>query len=425
MSSPTPPALRRSLPGAGALDKLFKAALLRKFAGLKKGRLTVVDESGDAPDARVFQGPEDGPRARLTVRRPRFFLRTALGGSVGAGESFAEGDWEADDLAALVRLFVANRGVLDAMDRGLGAALQPAARLLHLLRANTRNGARENIRAHYDLGNDFFALFLDETWMYSCGIFKEEGSTLAEASTEKNDRICRKLGLSPSDHLLEIGTGWGGFALHAAKHYGCRVTTTTISRAQHELARERVREAGLQDRVELLFEDYRDLKGRYDKLVSIEMIEAVGLGNLETYFKACGERLKPEGSMLLQSIVIQDRYYEQARRSVDFIQRYIFPGSGIPSVGSLVAAAARGTDMRLFHQEDLTPHYARTLRCWSERLRDNKDKMLSLGYPETLYRMWQFYFGYCEGGFAERQIGLVQMLFTKPENRRAPLLGAL
>lgn len=462
--TPMPPSILRDIPRAGVLDRIFKAALMKKFEGIRTGGLTLLDESGPVPHSRSFQGPADGPRATLRVLRPEFYLRTALGGSIGAGESFAEGDWEADDLAALVRLFVANREVLNAMDRGLGAALQPAARLLHRLRANTPKGSRENIRAHYDLGNDFFALFLDETWMYSCGIFKDDAPasrsavcsegrdvpsssdsksngtqergdgkrpaadvdrSLFEASTEKNDRICRKLGLSPADHLLEIGTGWGGFALHAAKNYGCRVTTTTISRAQYDLARERVREAGLAGRIELLFEDYRDLKGRYDKLVSIEMVEAVGLDNLDTYFKACAGRLKPEGAMLLQSIIIQDRFFEQARKSVDFIQRYIFPGSGIPSVGALVGAAARGTDMRLFHQEDLTPHYARTLRCWSERLRDNKEKMLSLGYPETLYRLWQFYFGYCEGGFAERQIGLVQMLFTKPENRRQPLLGAL
>ncbi len=405
------------------VDGFCKSVLFKKLAGIKRGRLVVQE----GPEVRVFgEGtPADGMSAVIHVARPSFYTRAALGGSIGAGESYADTDWECDNLPGLVRIFVANRAQLDSLDGGVGALLQPIERLLHRARRNTVNNARDNIRAHYDLGNDFFQLFLDETMMYSCGIFATAHSSLFEASTEKNDRICRKLGLTPNDHVLETGTGWGGFAVHAAKNFGCRVTTTTISPAQFEMAKERVERAGVGDRVTLLLEDYRHLKGTYDKLVSIEMVEAVGLENLGTYFKVCGERLAPWGSMLMQGIIIQDQYYERAKKSVDFIQKHIFPGSGIPSVGSHVKAVVENSDMRLFHQEDITAHYVHTLRQWSARLKANKHEMLALGYPERLYRMWQFYFGYCEGGFHERSIGLVQMLFTKPQSAHAPILGAL
>lgn len=405
-----------------AVDNFCKSKLLSKLGALRHGYLVIAD--GGAVHA--FGQPGEVDRvARITVNRSNFYTRVALGGSIGAGESYAEGDWDCDDLAGLVRIFVANRHLLSSLDSGVGALLQPLERLFHKARRNTVDKARENIQAHYDLGNDFFSLFLDETMMYSCGIFSSETTTLFDASTEKNDRICRKLQLSPQDHLLEIGTGWGGFAIHAAKNYGCHVTTTTISRAQFDLAQERVRQAGLNDRVKILFEDYRHLRGSYDKLVSIEMVEAVGLNNLGTYFEACGKRLAPWGTMLLQGITIQDQYYDQARKSVDFIQKHIFPGSGIPSVSSLVNAAAENSDMRLFHQEDITSNYPLTLRAWSGQLKNNKEKMLAQGYPDHLYRLWQFYFGYCEGGFLERSIGVVQMMFAKPENRRSALLGML
>lgn len=406
-----------------AVDSFCKSVLFGKLAGIRRGRITVRDGA----EFRIFgSAPADaGMDVALTVHRSNFYSRSAMGGSIGAGESYADGDWDCDNLAGLVRVFVANRDILNSLDGGVGSLIQPLERMLHKARRNTVEKARDNIRAHYDLGNDFFQLFLDETMMYSCGIFSEATTTLFEASTEKNDRICRKLALSPKDHVLEIGTGWGGFAIHAAKNYGCRVTTTTISRAQYDMAQKRIREAGLESRIELLFEDYRKLRGAYDKLVSIEMVEAVGLDNLGTYFKACGDRLKPSGSMLLQAITIQDQYYEQARKSVDFIQKHIFPGSGIPSISSLVNAAAKSTDLRLFHQEDIGAHYVRTLQSWTERLRDRKKDMLALGYTEHLYRLWMFYFGYCEGGFNEKSIGLAQMLFTKPESAQSTLLGTL
>ncbi len=296
-------------------------------------------------------------------------------------------------------------------------ATAPLRRMLHWLNRNSPDGSRRNIAAHYDLGNDLFALFLDDTMAYSCGVFEREDATLHEAQVAKFERVCRRLRLSPSDHLLEIGTGWGGFALHAASRYGCRVTTTTISREQHDWARERIRAAGLSDRVTLLLDDYRDLRGRYDKLVSIEMIEAVGHQFLDTYTAQCSRLLEPHGAMLLQAITIRDQIYEEALESVDFIQRYIFPGSFIPSVTAIADSVRRATDMKVFHLEDIGPHYATTLRRWRERFFERIDDVRRLGYSEQFVRMWDFYLCYCEGGFLERQLGDVQMLLTKPRCR--------
>jgi cyclopropane-fatty-acyl-phospholipid synthase len=289
--------------------------------------------------------------------------------------------------------------------------------MLHWLNRNSPDGSRRNIAAHYDLGNDLFALFLDDTMAYSCGVFEREDATLHEAQVAKFERACRRLRLSPSDHLLEIGTGWGGLALHAASRYGCRVTTTTISREQHDWARERIRAAGLSDRVTLLLDDYRDLRGRYDKLVSIEMIEAVGHQFLDTYTAQCSRLLEPHGAMLLQAITIRDQLYAEALESVDFIQRYIFPGSFIPSVTAIADSVRRATDMKVFHLEDIGPHYATTLRRWRERFFERIDDVRRLGYSEQFVRMWDFYLCYCEGGFLERQLGDVQMLLTKPRCR--------
>jgi cyclopropane-fatty-acyl-phospholipid synthase len=295
-------------------------------------------------------------------------------------------------------------------------------RALHWANRNSRDGSRRNIAAHYDLGNDFFALFLDETLAYSCGVFEREDATLHEAQLAKFDRICRRLRLTAADHLLEIGTGWGGLAIHAAARYGCRVTTTTISREQHALAAQRIAQAGLEDRVTLLLEDYRDLDGSYDKLVSVEMIEAVGHQYLDDYTAQCSRLLAPEGAMLLQAITIQDQFYEAALESVDFIQRYIFPGSFIPSVTAIVDSVRRSTDMKVFHLEDIGPHYATTLGRWRTSFLARLDDVRRLGYPESFLRMWDFYLCYCEGGFLERQLGDVQMLLTKPRCRLpAPL----
>jgi cyclopropane-fatty-acyl-phospholipid synthase len=350
----------------------------------------------------------------LRVRDLSAYRDVAIGGTIGAAEAYMHGKWTAPDLTALVRVFVANRDVLDAMDRGLARLGAPLLRLAHWRHRNTPGQSRRNIHAHYDLGNDLYRLFLDPTMMYSAAIYPREDSTLEEAALYKLDLICRRLHLVPEDHLLEIGTGWGGLALHAARHYGCRVTTTTLSARQRELALERVREAGLTGRITVLDRDYRELEGEYDKLVSVEMIEAVGLDFLDEYFRVCSARLRPHGRMLLQGIVIADRFYEQARRSVDFIQKYIFPGGALPSLGAMQNAIMRVTDLQLVHLHDIGMDYARTLREWRQRFMSQLHAVRQLGYSEEFIRMWEYYLAYCEGGFLERAISDVQVVLDKP-----------
>lgn len=407
----------------GWLDGIVRNVLLSLFEKIEFGELTIVD--GD--NIYVFGNPDSGPgcRVRVTVKDSRFWGDIGFGGTIGSGESYMQGFWECDNLTDLVRIFVRNRHVMDSLDSGLARVTAPFNKLVHAMRRNSREGSRENIAAHYDLGNDMFSLFLDETMMYSCAIFEHSKATLKEASVAKLDRICQKLQLRPEDHVLEIGTGWGGFAIHAAKLYGCRVTTTTISSAQLDYARQRVKDEGLEDRVTLLLKDYRDLEGQYDKLVSIEMIEAVGPDFMDNYFEQCSNLLKPNGTMLLQAITVADQRYEEARRSVDFIQKYIFPGGFIPSVTAMSDAIARRTDMRLFHLEDIGPHYATTLRRWRERFFRNIERIRALGYPESFIRMWEYYLCYTEGGFEERAIGTVHMLLVKPLCRQPSLLPQL
>ncbi len=406
----------------GFLDRMAKKALINRLRGMSDGSLIVHDQ-GEAHHFGSLR--RDGLHATVVVRHPAFYRHVAIGGTIGAGESYMAGQFECADLTAAVRLLLRNRHVLDAMDDRATRITAPLQKLSHWLRRNSRSGSRRNVAAHYDLGNELFALFLDETMMYSSALFPHPDAGLKEASLAKLDRICRKLELEPRDHLLEIGTGWGGFAVHAAKHYGCRVTTTTISKQQYEFAVHKVREAGLTARVTVLLEDYRDLTGSYDKLVSIEMIEAIGHQYLETYFEKCSRLLKSSGLMLLQAITISDQRYETAKRSVDFMQRYIFPGSFIPSIAAITQAVARATDMRLFHLEDIGPHYATTLRHWRERFRSNLPRVRELGYTDTFVRMWEFYLCYCEGGFLERVIGDAQLLFVKPRCRRASITPQL
>ncbi|MGB1657498.1 MAG: class I SAM-dependent methyltransferase [Longimicrobiales bacterium] len=390
-------------------DTLAKRAVRAQLDALDRGRLTLIDG-----DRTSVHGTTDGLSATVNVLDPGFYRAVAFGGHVGAAEAYADGAWTTPDLTALVRLFVRNREVLDGMETGLARVAQPLRHFLHARNRNTESGSRRNIHAHYDLGNDFFREFLDETMTYSAGIFDDPVSTLNDASISKYDRLCRKLDLGPDDHVVEIGTGWGGFALHAASTYGCRVTTTTISREQHGLATQRIREAGLDDRVSVMLEDYRKLTGTFDKLVSIEMIEAVGHHYFETYFQQCAHLLAPHGLAAIQAITIQDRFYESARREVDFIKKYIFPGSCIPSISALSRAAAP-TDLRLVHLEDLTPHYAETLRRWRARFFDRWDRIEAQGFDEHFKRIWEFYFCYCEGGFDEAVLGSIQFLFAKPQ----------
>jgi len=407
----------------GALDRLFRRAVCTRLAGLRHGLIRLTD--GEIELSFGERSSRCDLEANLRIHAPATYRRMALHGSIGAGEGYMAGEWSCDNLTDLVRILVLNLEVVDRMERGLALLYRPILWALHVARRNTHQGSRSNIAAHYDLGNDFYRLFLDETLMYSCGVFAEENTSLHQASVAKNDRICRKLQLDPHDHVLEIGTGWGGFALHAAAHYGCKITTTTISREQYELTRQRVNEAGLGDRVTVLFEDYRDLRGQYDKLVSIEMIEAVGHQYYATFFRQCARMLKPEGMMLLQTITIADQRYEQAKRAVDFIQRYIFPGGCLPSVTALCCAMTEASDLRPFQLEDIGPHYATTIRHWRERFLANLHKVRDLGYTDEFIRMWEFYLGYCEGAFMERAIANVQMLLVRPWCRREALVPAL
>jgi cyclopropane-fatty-acyl-phospholipid synthase len=406
-------------PAGTLLQRLGKKLFLRALAQVQHGEITLlVPATGER---HTFGRPtaDCDLRVTLEVLHPQTFADAAFGGTVGGGEAYIRGLWRTNDLTALVRLFVINRAAMESVEGAAAVAAEPLRRVLHWLNRNSAAGSRRNIAAHYDLGNDLFALFLDETMAYSCAVFEREDATLHEAQVAKFERICRKLRLGPNDHLVEIGTGWGGLALHAARRYGCKVTTTTISREQHDWALQRLEEAGLLQtgQVTLLLEDYRDLAGRYDKLVSVEMIEAVGHQYLDTYTAKCSSLLKPDGAMLLQAITIQDQIYEQALKSVDFIQRFIFPGSFIPSVAAITDSIRRATDMKLFHLEDIGPHYATTLLRWRENFMDRLPEVRALGYPEAFIRMWEFYLCYCEGGFRERQIGDVHMLLTKPRCR--------
>lgn len=403
----------------GALDRALRARLLARMDALRDCDLTVVDALGEVRLGRGAADSVDTLRATVCVRDPAFYRAVAANGSVGAGEAWIDGAWECDDLVALVRMLVRNRDLLDAMETGLARLGGLAMRAVHALRRNTRRGSRGNVAAHYDLGNALFEQFLDANLMYSSAIFADDGETLESASTRKLERICRKLELQPGDRVVEIGSGWGGFALHAASRYGCHVTTTTISQAQYERARERMRAAGLQDRVEVLLEDYRDLAGRYDKLVSIEMIEAIGHQYLDAYFAKVGTLLAPHGMALVQAITIEDHRYAQALRAVDFIKRHVFPGSFIPSVSAMLAAAARASDLKLFNLEDIGASYALTLAHWRRRFHAAEAQVRALGYDERFRRLWDFYLAYCEGGFRERSIGDVQMLLVKPGCRRA------
>lgn len=393
------------------LQRMGRDALLSQLKGLQRGELTLVESGAHYRFGKV--SPACGFQVTVEVTHPQFWADVAFGGTTGAGESFIHGHWHCDDLVALVRVMVLNRELMSGMEGGLAFVTAPLRRVLHWMNRNSKDGSRRNIAAHYDLGNDFFELFLDPTLAYSCGIFERSDSTLENASIAKFDAACRKLALRPHDRLLEIGTGWGGLAIHAAKNYGCHVTTTTISKEQHALASQRVAQAGLSDRIELRLDDYRDLAGQYDKLVSIEMIEAVGHHYLQTYLAKCSSLLKPTGAMLLQAITIQDQLYEAALKSVDFIQRFVFPGSFIPSVTAISDAATQATDMKVAHLEDIGPHYATTLRAWRENFLANLGRVRALGYSEDFIRLWNYYLCYCEGGFAERQLGDVQMLLVK------------
>jgi len=399
------------------LESLARRVVRARLRSLRLGQIIITENGRRETFGKLTD--ELPLTAQLTVHDPRFYSDVAYGGSIGAGDSYIHGHWSCGELTTLVRILLRNRDVLLDIDSGLAILTRPFQKAFHWLNRNTRSGSRRNIAAHYDLGNDFYRLWLDERMMYSCAFFERPDASLDVASVVKLDRICRKLRLAPNDNVLEIGSGWGGFAIHAAANYGCTVTTTTISDEQFDYARQAIARHGLQDRIRLLRSDYRDLKGCYDKLVSIEMIEAVGHEYHDAYFRKCCELLKPDGQMLLQAITIADQYYERAKRSVDFIKRYIFPGGCLTSVTAMAHALTRCTDMRIVDVEDIGPHYAMTLRHWHERFFERIDQVREMGFPDEFIRMWQYYLCYCEGGFLERALGNVQMLIMRPDARPA------
>ena len=396
------------------LTSLAERAFFKSLESVRGGSLELL-WSGRAWS---FGEPDSPLKAILVVHRDRFFRRALLGGDVAIGEAWMDGDWSSPDLVSVVRLAVRNLTRMEGQNRLLNAFSRGMDALRHRLRGNSIAGSRRNIRAHYDLSNAFFRLFLDRSMMYSCALFESEGDSLEAAQFQKLDRICRKLCFGPEDHVLEIGTGWGGFAEHAVKHYGCRVTTTTISTEQYKYARQRLRPIPGGDRIELLHEDYRNLRGRYDKIVSIEMFEAVGLPYYDEFFGACDRLLRPDGCMLLQTITINEQTFPAYRRRADFIQKHIFPGSELASVSEVLRSLARVTGLSLYHAEDIGTHYARTLAQWRKRFHTVQHEVRALGFDDLFMRMWDYYLAYCEGAFLERHIGDFQLLLTKNHSPR-------
>jgi len=402
------------------LQRIARGAVQKKLSSMRYGFLCVRDDIGEWQ-----AGHKSDNAVSVYVNDLSFYIDVMTGGSVGAARAFTQNKWDSSDLVLLFRLLIRNMDVIDGFESGAARLLNLTNRAVHYARRNTPLGSRRNVHEHYDLGNEFFATFLDETMTYSAGIFERDDSSLKDASIAKLDRVCRKLGLNKTDHVLEIGSGWGSFAIHAAAHYGCKVTTTTISNEQHELASKRVSDAGLSENIEIQKCDYRDLEGKYDKLVSIEMIEAVGHKYLPTYFAQCARLLKDDGQMLLQAITMPDKRYAQYLKAADFIQTFIFPGSCVPSLSAMLDAIKSNSDLSVGHVEDIGPNYAITLRHWLNAFKRNELAVSRLGYPESFIRMWEYYFCYCEAGFEERYLGDLQIMLNKPGCRKASFLTAI
>ena len=395
-------------------QRIARSIVFRKLQGLQRGRIIIVEG-----DQQHNFGDDNGNAltAQIVVADPAFYTAVVFNGSIGSAESYMQQQWHTPDLLSLVRVMVLNMSVLQNLDDGSLTWARLINKLLHLRNRNTTQGSRKNIAAHYDLSNKFFASFLDPSMMYSAAIFKDASQPLHEASLNKLTHICERMQLQPQDHLLEIGTGWGAMAIHAAKYYGCKVTTTTLSQEQYDYACARVKAEGLQDRITLLLSDYRDLEGQYDKLVSIEMIEAVGHEYYSSYFSKCSSLLKSQGLMLIQAITISDQRYESAKSSVDFIQRYIFPGGCLPSNEVITRHVRQDTDMQIVGLEDISFDYALTLAHWRSRFLESTEQIEAMGFSQSFIRMWDFYFAYCQGGFMERVIHTAQILMAKPDAR--------
>lgn len=385
--------------------RIARWLLFRLLSGIREGSLTVRE----GQQTLHFGDESSALRAEVQILAPGVYWRLLTGGSLAAAESWMEGEWETHQLTPLLQILALNGKVLGRLESGFRLLGNPMERLRHWTRRNYRKQARENISAHYDLGNEFYAHFLDEDLLYSSALFTADDQALSQAQQAKMERLCEQLALTSGDHLLEIGTGWGAMAEYAARHYGCRVTTTTLSREQYIWATERIARAGLQDRVQVLLCDYRDLTGEFDKLVSVEMIEAVGKRYLPDFFRTCQARLRPGGRMAIQAITIQDQRYHDYSKSVDFIQRYIFPGGFLPSITAMSELMTRHTDFVVRNLFDMGPDYARTLTHWRQRFLHAWQDIEKLGFDERFRRMWLYYFGYCEAGFNARTISVVQL----------------
>lgn len=393
------------------IERFSRSMLRRSMERLEHGQLVL--EHGQTCE-RFGNLSRSAMSGHVRVKSPQFFRRILTDGVLGAAEAYLEGAWVSDELTDVFRVLLKNEHVLAKFSSPMAKLANLRNRLQHFKNRNSRTGSRRNIQEHYDLGNSFFSLFLDPTMMYSSAVFPTDQSSLEEGSIEKVDRVCRQLRLQPSDHVIEIGTGWGTFAIHAAGKYGCRVTTTTISDEQFRMATDRVLAEGLSDRVTILKQDYRDLEGRFDKLVSIEMIEAVGKKYLPGYFETCDRLLKDDGAMLIQAIILPEQRYAGYEEAVDFIQKYIFPGGFLPSISMMQKYVTHSTSLRMLALDDFGLHYARTLRLWNERFHERLDDVRALGFGERFIRMWRYYLCYCEAAFLERAIGLVQVLWAKP-----------
>jgi cyclopropane-fatty-acyl-phospholipid synthase len=396
-------------------EKIAREAIFRLLSKLQVGSLTLHEGPCSHHFGSVDKPHE--PQAEVHIHSPAVYSQMLTGGSIGSGEAYMKGYWSSPDAMDVMRIFSANLVLLNKFDASQSVFVKLALKIAHRFNRNTYKGSQLNVAAHYDLGNEFFQLFLDPTMMYSSALFSDKSASLEVASETKLDELCQQLELKSDDHLLEIGTGWGGMAIHAAKNFGCRVTTTTISQEQYDFASARVREEGLEGQITLLCEDYRNLTGEYDKLVSIEMIEAVGHDFYQNYFRMCSGLLKPNGKMVIQAITMADQRYKEARDSVDFIKRYIFPGGCLPSVAVMAQHIARDTDMQIVHLRDITNDYAETLAHWRQRFLANLEAVRGMGFSEEFVRMWDFYLCYCEGGFRERVISTVQLAFAKPDYR--------
>ena len=395
------------------LTSIFKSGLQKKFKNLKTGHISVND--GD--ETFTFGDSSSDEKVSVDIHSQEFYVMTGSGGALGIAEAYVAGYWSSDDVVKLFQIIIRNRDILLSLEKGFAKLVKPINKMIHRGRQNTLKGSKENILAHYDLSNDFYKLWLDPSMTYSCAFFNNDSVTLEEASIEKLDRICRKLDLSEDDSVLEIGTGWGSFSIHAAKNYGCKVTTTTISDAQFDYARSRIKDEGLESKITLINKDYRDLDGKYDKIVSIEMIEAVGYEYIPDYFSKLSSLLKNNGLVALQGITYNDQNFEVYKDSVDFIKKYIFPGSCLISIAQIIDVIKKDTDLAMVDMEDITKHYAVTLNRWRKNFMDVIPKVKEMGYSQAFINMWEFYFLYCEAGFSERNIGDVQMIFAKSGSR--------